>query len=64
MEKKLIEIANRICVENFMNYPDYDKDNPITTLPEALALFIWEATPHDVDIESDKIYDFLDKKLS
>lgn len=60
----LIDIANKICMRNFMDYSDYDEDNPITTLAEALAVFVQEGMPHGLEIESSEVYDLLKEKLS
>jgi hypothetical protein len=59
---KLIPIANQICKESFMNSPDYDEDNPITTIEEALAVLVMEALPHDADISGEDVYDFIAAK--
>lgn len=64
MKTKLIELANKTASTNFMSYPDYDKECPMTTLPEALAFFVGEALSHDEDIDSAEVYDFLAQELS
>ena len=64
MKAKLIELANKTASTNFMSYPDYDKECPMTTLPEALAFFVGEALSHDEDIDSAEVYDFLAQEFS
>ena len=63
MEKELITLANKVAKESFMDYPDYDEDVPITTLAEAITLWIDSSLPHDTDIESDVLYDFINSKI-
>jgi len=64
MKTKLIELANQIAKRNFMNYPDYDQDNPIRDLAGALTILIGESLPHDSSIESQEVFDYLEKQLS
>jgi hypothetical protein len=56
-EATIIKKANDICKSDFMQYPDYDADEPITDLPSALTIIL----THDSDDEtpSDEVYDFL-----
>lgn len=60
--QKLVPLANQICKDAFMDHPDYDEDNPITTIEEALAILVMEALPHDVDISGEDVYDFIAAK--
>ena len=45
-----------------MDFPEYDKENPITTLAEALTAIIWGGL--QLDCDSFKVYDFINKKLN
>lgn len=62
MEQKIIDLANSICQKNFMNYMDYDKDNPLTDLAEAMTVIVSDAfdTYSGVGdgIATDKLYDY------
>ncbi len=59
MEQKLIALAHEICKASFMDYPDYDPDIELS-LSDALTILVMENVPNDSDIESDKLYDFID----
>ena len=58
---KLIPIANQICKESFMNHPDYDEDNPIATIEEALTIFVLEGLPENAEVSGEDIYDFISR---
>lgn len=59
--EKLIALANQTCKESFMNYPDYDEDNPITTIEEALTIFVLEGLPENAEVSGEDIYDFISR---
>ena len=60
---RIIIRANEICKTNFMEYPDYDEDNPITTLVEALTVFVVkDGEMHAFD--SSEIYDALNYRVN
>lgn len=59
MKDKLIELAHSICKASFMDYPDYDEDIELT-LSDALTILVMENVGNDDNIESDKLYDFID----
>ncbi len=63
MKHKLIELARKICKENFMNYPDYD-ENIQLNLSDALTIIIQESVGHNDDIESAELYDFINKEIN
>ena len=62
MEKKLIDLARSICKAKFMDYPDYDEDIEMG-LADALTILVSENVPHDNDIESNILYDFIEDSL-
>lgn len=62
IEKTIIDRANLLCKNAFMDFPDYDENNPITTLAEALTVFVFDSF-QDNDIDSSEIYDFLNEIL-
>ena len=62
MEEKLIALAHTICKASFMDYPDYDEDIELT-LADALTILVSENVGNDDDIESDKLFDFIEEKL-
>lgn len=55
MKKTLINIANKIVKEDFMQYTDGAK---IDNICDALTIIIMESK-HAQELESDKIYDYL-----
>lgn len=57
-EAFIIEKANEICKSDFMQYPDYDADEPITDLPTALVITLTDNSV-DEEVDTDAIYDFL-----
>lgn len=58
IKQGIIDLANKVCEESFMDYPDYDKDNPIDNLPDALTVLVMEASPHDTKLLSSEVYDY------
>jgi len=62
IEKTIIDRANLLCKNAFMDFPDYDEENPLTTLADALTVFVFDAF-QDNDIDSSEIYDFLSERL-
>jgi hypothetical protein len=64
MEDKIIKLAKRLAEQNFMDYPDYDPDIPLS-LADALTVIIIETESELVDeLESHKVYDFITSKLN
>ena len=62
LEKEIIEKANLLCEAAFMDFPEYDKENPITTLSEALTAIIWDSL--QLERDSSEVYDFINEKLN
>jgi hypothetical protein len=62
IEQLIIDQANYLCSKAFMDFPDYDKENPFTTLEEALTVIIWDSL--QLDCDSSEVYDFITKKLN
>ena len=62
-EEKLISLGNKTAKENFMDFPDYDPDNPITDLASALTVIISDSQDNTSDLESSEVYNFLKEKL-
>jgi len=62
IEKLIIDQANLLCKNAFMDFPDYDPENPFTNLADALTVFIFDAF-QDNDIDSAEIYDFINERL-
>ena len=60
---QLIKLADEIASTRFMDYPDYDEDNPITTLAEALTIFVQESMSNTDEIDLTEVYDEFDKLL-
>jgi hypothetical protein len=63
MKEQIIALAHEVCKSNFMEYPDYDSDIKLS-LADALTILVMENVPHDSDIESHELYDFIDNVLS
>jgi len=61
IENLIIEKANLLCKNAFMDFPDYDAENPFTNLADALTVIIWDSL--QLDCDSSEIYDFLQSKL-
>jgi hypothetical protein len=59
MEKKIIQLGTDIARSSFMDYPDFDADQQLT-LADALTILVMEQSD---DLESDKVYDFLNSRL-
>lgn len=57
-ESAIIDFAHTIASTYFMDYPDYDIDEPITEIPEALAILFSDYTE---EIDSCDLYDYFDK---
>lgn len=62
MEQKLIALAHEVCKSNFMEYPDYDPDIELS-LADAITILVMENVPHDLDIESSRVYDLINKTV-
>jgi hypothetical protein len=63
MEEKIIKLSNDIAKARFMDFPDYDSDNPIDNLADALTVIVSDVMPHDSDIDTGELYDFINNKL-
>ena len=61
IEKTIIEQANLLCKNAFMDFPDYDAENPFTNLIDALTVIVWDSL--QLDCDSSEIYDFLNERL-
>jgi hypothetical protein len=59
MEEKIIQLGTDIARSSFMDYPDFDADQQLT-LADALTILVMEQSD---DLESDKVYDFLNSRL-
>tara|TARA_R110002126_G_scaffold218167_1_gene363890 strand:+ start:670 stop:852 length:183 start_codon:yes stop_codon:yes gene_type:complete len=59
MEEKIIQLGTDIARSVFMDYPDFDADQQLT-LADALTILVMEQSD---DLESDKVYDFLNSRL-
>jgi len=59
LEKIIIQEANELAKGQYM----YDRDNPITTLAEALTMFVVESLQDD-SFDSSEIYDLINSKLT
>jgi hypothetical protein len=62
IEQLIIDQANKMCANAFMDFPDYDRENPFTTLEEALTIIIWDSL--QLECDSSEVYDFVTKKLN
>jgi hypothetical protein len=62
IEQKIIEQANLLCKKSFMNFPDYDQENPFKNLADALTVIIWDSL--NIDCDSSEIYDLLNERIS
>jgi len=62
LEKLIIKQANELCEKAFMDFPDYDKENPFTNLADALTIVIFDTLQIE-EFETSEIYDFLNQKL-
>lgn len=61
IEQLIIEQANKLCANAFMDFPDYDKENPFTTLADALTVIVLDSL--QLDCDSSEVYDFIASKL-
>jgi hypothetical protein len=59
LEKIIIQEANELAKGHYM----YDSDDPITTLNEALTMFVFESLQDD-SFDSSEIYDLINSKLT
>jgi len=59
LEKIIIQEANELAKRQYM----YDSDNPITTLVEALTMFVVESLQNN-SFDSSEIYDLINSKLT
>lgn len=62
MKKQIIKLAHEVCKTNFMEYPDYDPNIELS-LADALTIIVMETVPHNSDIESVELYDFISSQL-
>lgn len=63
IEKLIIDKAIKICKADFMQYPDFDEDIELS-LADALTIIVTHDEDHDTKMESDKVYDFIDSRLT
>jgi hypothetical protein len=62
IEKRIIDKATKICKSDFMQYPDFDEDVELN-LADALTIIVTHDEPHDTDLMSDEVHDFLTNEL-
>lgn len=55
----IINKAMKIASSDFMQYPDYDENVPLT-LADAITIIITHDEEHDSEMESDKVFDLVD----
>lgn len=55
---QLLAKANEKAKRDFMDFPDYDEENPITTIPEALTVLLFDYTE---GFETSEVYDFFNQ---
>lgn len=61
-QEQLISHANKIAKENFMQF-DYDEDNPITDLLQAVLVIAFDNDlPDEIDHDMQPVYDELSKE--
>lgn len=61
ISSELIKLANKKAASEFMDFPDYDKKNPITSLEEALTVLMHDELD---ELEPSEVYDFLKETLN
>ena len=59
--EQIINKALKI-VENNFEYTDYDEDAGLT-LADAITIIIMDSENHDTEMESDKVYDFINELI-
>jgi hypothetical protein len=62
MKDQIIKTANKVAKASFMDYPEYDADNPIDNLADALTVLVAESG--EEDLGSAELYDFLKGVIS
>ena len=62
MKEQIIALAHEVCKANFMDFPDYDPDIELS-LADALTILVFNNTDNETEIETDKLYDFIDSTL-
>ena len=55
----IINKAMNIASSDFMQFPDYDENVPLT-LADAITIIITHDEDHDTEMESDKVFDLVD----
>ncbi|WP_289035655.1 hypothetical protein [uncultured Flavobacterium sp.] len=58
-ESTIIEFANYTAIKSFMDFPEYDKDDPITGVPDALTILFSE---YAEDFDSSDLYDYFENR--
>ena len=55
-KEKIIVLANKIAKRQFMDFTDYDPDDPMTDIESALTAIIFSAADNDDEINTDELY--------
>ena len=61
-EDLIISKAHNICKACFMDFPDYDENEPLS-LSEAIAVIITHDEDHDSELMAENVYDLINYKL-
>jgi len=67
IEEFIIDYANYMCSKYNRDYPDYDKNNPITSLSESLAIIVEDSIQsfqNDDFVSIDDFKSFFSNKLN
>lgn len=60
-QNSITELGNWVAKVSFMNFPDYEEDNPID-IAEALVVLYFDYVPDEM--EFDGLYDFISSNLN
>jgi hypothetical protein len=60
MKNLIINKAIKICRADHMQFPDFDESIPLT-LSDALTVIVTHDEEHDTEMESDKVYNLINK---
>jgi hypothetical protein len=62
VEEQIINKALKIIEDNPIEHSNFEPEEGLT-LADALTVIIMDGEDHDTDMESHKVYDFLDERL-
>ena len=62
IEEQIINKALNIIENNPFDYSDYEESEGLT-LADALTVIIIDGESHDTEMESDKVYDFINNLI-